>query len=119
MKSTPLFLLLSLIASGCGKVTYTQGNTTPLIRENPAFHHVGIIGLVEFSKPIPIHDICPDGFERVDVRTNALTALIQGVTFNLYTPTQTFVQCKSGNSYRLDLDENGDVLVAMEVDRDQ
>jgi hypothetical protein len=106
-----LFLL-----GGCYKVTYTNGPSGELQRNNPALHHVGILGLVEFSAPIPVHSICPNGFDRVDVRSNVLTGLISNVTQQLYTPLQTFVQCKSGSAYLIDVDENGAVAEALELD---
>ena len=111
-----LALVSFLMVGGCYKVTYTNGNGGAFQADNPAFHHVGILSLVEFSSPIPVHVICPNGFDRVDVRQNVLTGLIGNITSNLYTPLQTFVQCKSGAAFLIDADKNGTVAAALELE---
>lgn len=115
-KLTPLFLLASLALSGCYKIVLTDGGSHDLNKDNPAFHHIGVLALVEFSKPIPVHEICPGGFARIDVRQNVLTGLLSSITRNLYSPTQTFVQCKSGSAFVLGLDGDGAVAEAVELD---
>jgi len=113
--TTWLLTLCSLFALGCYKTTFTRGPADPLTKENPRFHHIAAIGLVEISKPISIQTLCPDGVNRVDVRGNFLTGLIGVVAYNLYTPQMTFVQCKSGAAYNLEMDESGSVVSASPV----
>ena len=112
---TWLLTLCSLLALGCYKTTYTRGPADPLTKENPNFHHIAVIGLVEVSKPIAIQTLCPDRVNRIDVRGNFLTGLIGVVTSNLYTPQMTFVQCMSGAAYNLEMDESGSVVSASEL----
>ena len=112
----PLALVGLLALGGCYKVTYTNGNGSAFQADNGSLHHVGILGLMEFSSPIPVHQICPNGFDRVDVRQNVLTGLIGNLTRNLYSPLQTFVQCKSGAAYLVNPDENGAIAEALELE---
>ena len=111
-----LILLTSFALSGCYKITLTDGGNHTLNKDNPQFHHIGVLALVEFSEPIPVHAICPNGFARIDVRQNAITSLLSAATRNLYSPTQTFVQCKSGSAFVLGINDDGAVAEALEID---
>ena len=113
--ATVLLTLCSLLALGCYKTTYTRGPADPLTKENPKFHHIAALGFVEMSKPIAIHELCPEGVSRVDVRGNFLTGLIGTVAHGLYSPRMTFVQCTSGSAYNLEVDEAGIVVSASQV----
>jgi hypothetical protein len=115
-KLIPVLLLATLGLSGCYKIVLTDGGNADLKKNNPAFHHIGVFSLVEFSKPIPVHEMCPGGFSRIDVRENVLTSLIGNVTYKLYSPSQTFVQCKGGKAFVLGIDDAGAVAEAVELD---
>lgn len=115
LKILPLAALMAL--GGCYKVTFTNGPSAgELKRENGGMHAIGIFGLVEFASPVPVHSMCPGGFERVDVRQNVITGILGNLTGNLFTPTQTFVQCASGRAYILGIDEQGSVAEALELE---
>ncbi len=103
-----------VLAVGCHKTTYTQGPSTPLTKENPQYHHI-LVNLVEASKPIPIHELCPQGLDRVDIRQNFLTGLVGAVTGGIYTPEMTFVQCKSGVAFNVERDESGAIITATKM----
>ena len=107
-------MLFSLVCSGCFKTTYTRGPADPLTKENPKYHHI-LVSLVELSEPIAIQKLCPDGVNRVDLRTNVLTELIRQLTLGVYSPQQTFVQCKSGAAYNLEVDESDTVVAISQV----
>jgi hypothetical protein len=114
----PFVVLASLALSGCYKIVLTDGGAHPFNMDNPEFHHIGVLGLVEFAEPIPVHHICPNGFARIDVQQDVITAILGAATSNLYSPTQTFVQCKSGSAFILGLDEAGAVAEAMHLEPD-
>jgi len=103
-----------VLAMGCYKTTYTRGPATAFTKENPQYHHI-LIGIVEASKPIAVHTLCPGGVDRVDIRANFLTGLVNTVTGGIYTPQMTFVQCKNGAAFNVELDESGAVIAGSQM----
>jgi hypothetical protein len=106
--------------AGCYRITYQTGSP---VAPGPPFEEVhtnGIAGLVEFSRPVPINVICPEGFSMVRSETTprdtvidlALTLVAMCWTVQPHTVT---VWCRSGQAFRLDLDPEGLVTAAEAV----
>mgnify|MGYP001209713306 CR=1 FL=1 len=105
-----LYFVTLLFSVGCGsKVTYVNGDLPDFTPNGFAFHHHAL-ALIELTKPVPIWEICREGFSRIDSREIPIaTYLITNMTRGIYTPTLTYVQCKSSKAYLLQIDENGAV----------
>jgi hypothetical protein len=110
-------LLASLWLSSCYKIDYVTGLQSSSVPTASEWHHIGIFGLVEFSEPVPLQQICPTGFAKVHNETSfangAVTFALGLVALNwAYQPSTVSVYCKSGAAYNVDVDEQGLALSA-------
>jgi len=91
-------ILLASFTSGCHKVYYHNGG--PLVANKDAalvseWHHIGVIGLVEFSDPVDLKAYCStSGWSAVETENSFLSGLVSAVTYSLYTPRKANVVCK-------------------------
>jgi len=91
-------LLIASIFTGCHKIYYHK--TGPMVaNKNSAtaneWHHIGILGLVEFSDPTNLKNYCGSGgWQSVETENSFLSGLVSGVTYALYTPRMANVMCK-------------------------
>lgn len=112
-------LSLGLITTGCYKIDYVGGPAEP-VPAHTEWHHIGIFGLAEFSAPVQLSAICPQGFARVHNERsflNGLTTWALGtVGLNwVYQPYTTTVYCRSGAAYNVELNADGLALSAEPV----
>lgn len=105
-----LVILGLFIMSGCYRLTLVNGAATTLQPEKTKVVRHGILGgVLELSDPLPLHEICPQGFASVQHKINFVNGLLASLTQNIYFGTTVFVQCKGGASYLLELNEDGNV----------
>jgi hypothetical protein len=91
-------LVIATLLSGCHKIYYHRA--APMVaNKNSAtvneWHHLGVIGLVEFSDPTDLKTYCgSSGWRSVETENSFLTGLVSGVTYGLYTPRMANVMCR-------------------------
>jgi hypothetical protein len=91
-------LLLACVTTGCHKIYYHNGG--PMVANKNAalvneWHHIGAIGLVEFSEPVDLKRYCAEkGWSALETENSFLSGLVSGVTYGLYTPREANVVCK-------------------------
>ena len=73
------------------------------------------LGVVEFKSPIPVHAVCPAGFEKVDVHQSFWNDFFRLISVGLYRPAKTVVTCRSGARYMIGLNHQGLVEVLKQV----
>lgn len=118
-----LLLAAGLLLTGCYKIDYVAGPSEPVPAQTE-WHHIGIFGLAEFSEPIRLDAICPQGFARVENRRSFLNGLatlgvgllVPGAGNWIYQPYTTTVYCKSGQGYRVELNDDGFVTMAEPIE---
>lgn len=96
VKMKKLFILLALLGlSACHTFHLTNGSNFNRQYVTEDWHHIGIVGLVEFSEPVNPKQIC-DGKEWASVRTREgfLQWLAAQVSSGLYNPQEVAVSCK-------------------------
>lgn len=112
--------VLMLLGAGCYKIDYVQGPSDPFPAETD-WHHIGIFGLVEFSNPVRLDQICPQGWARVHNERSFLNGLVTlllgtvGASW-VYQPHTIKVYCQSGQTLEVDLNEAGLVTAARPAD---
>jgi len=91
-------LVIASLLTGCHKIYYHR---TPSMVANKSaatvneWHHIGIIGLVEFSEPTDLKRYCGgNNWNSVETENSFLTGLVSGITYGLYTPRMANVMCK-------------------------
>jgi len=90
-----VILSFVLASAGCHKMQIHNGPRAELTSfEQGEWHHDGVVGLVEFSPPMDLSKQCPGGtWQSVQVQRSFIQGLVQAITFGLYTPWDTNVQC--------------------------
>jgi Bor protein len=113
-------LTLLLIASSiaCYKTRLIFQKSTA-VATNKCFdhrwYHGGIFGLLEFSDPVPLSQLCEAGVAYIDEETTFLNGLVQQLTRGLYTPQTVTVYCANGRVGEAALNANGKVVVYLLV----
>ena len=73
-------LLLSafiVFLPSCYTIHFSRSNTTPHYQSSQ-WHHIGLLGLVEFSDPVNLEQICPaDSWGSVRTQTGFLQGLVK------------------------------------------
>lgn len=105
-----LLALANLTA--CYKVTYTTNSPAAPGPASEELYHNVIFGLVELSDPVPLNQICPNGFAKAHNEYGIIPIAISiGLGFVglnwAYQARDVEVWCKSGNGYNVTLDDNG------------
>lgn len=104
-----IFLLLSSSLIACETIQFRYedralASETNLIK-NYSFHHIGVLGLIEFSDPVSPQNICSESYTPVAIQTerdikiwgiNYVGILLSGGLFtSAYSPQAVTVFCKS------------------------
>jgi len=99
--------------TACYKVTYSTNNPSAPGPASEDLYHNVIFGLVELSDPVPLNQICPNGFAKVhnemDIVSAAITLglnVIGGLSW-LYQPRMVQVWCAGGTGYNVYTDDEG------------
>jgi hypothetical protein len=91
------FAAVTIVAAGCHKIYYHNGG--PLVANKASakaneWHHIGVFGLVEFSKPVDLKAYCPTkGWSTIETENSFLSGLVSGVTYSIYTPREANIVC--------------------------
>ncbi len=91
-------LFVASMATGCHKIYYHNGG--PMVANKSAatvneWHHIGVIGLVEFSEPVDLKRYCSGKeWSAVETENSFLTGLVSALTYALYSPREANVVCK-------------------------
>lgn len=81
--------------AGCSKIYFHNGAEPAADIPPPEFHHVGVLGLVEFSPPQNLKEICGDKeWSAVLTQKTFVAGLVSGVTQQIYTPWAFSTGCK-------------------------
>jgi len=112
-----LLLSAALMLSGCYKIDYVRGAPSSPVPSASEWHHIGIIGLVEFSDPVALQNICPTGFARVHHEVSVANRLVtMALSFvgasALYQPSTISVYCNTGQAFDVELNEDGMAIAA-------
>jgi hypothetical protein len=94
-----LGLLGMLLGSACyvTRFTFHPGpGQMPEPEGDSQWHHNGIYGLVEFSSPVRLDTLCPEGVFEIEQRVSFVNGLVQSLTQHLYNPQTVTVTCVSG-----------------------
>ncbi len=89
--------LIALMSAGCHKMYFHNGG--PMVANKSAaeveeWHHIGALGLVEFSEPVDLKRYCPaKGWSALETENSFLSGLVSSVTWGLYTPRIANVVC--------------------------
>lgn len=91
---------LSLLAAltGCSSLTFVNGPTVSetIVREH--WHHLGIMGLVEFSEPMNIHYNCgAQEWDSITVELTVFNNFAQAASapaISLYSPWTIIYECR-------------------------
>ena len=108
MHRAALALCTAALLSGCYRINYSTGRApnTKVMPENTT-EHMGIFGLVNFSDPVELNSICPEGFAKVEQKVTFAYGLVSAITFGLYNPHRVTVQCASGTAFDVKLTNEG------------
>lgn len=109
MKTLRMALLgaAALATSACYKIDYVNGPSDPYPAVSQ-WHHIGIYGLVEFSNPVAIHTICPNGWGKVHNEQSFVNGLVSMIIGRgLYSPYTVEVHCSTGSAYKVQVNEDG------------
>lgn len=87
-----VLLCMMVMTSGCYRIAYTT-DAPPSTFVKESWHHNGIVGLAEFSDPVHLGEICPNGVSKVENWMSFKDVFIQAVTKLLYNPTTVKTTC--------------------------
>ncbi len=94
--SVVVALVVTLALSGCFKISFQNGPQQPSQSfKQGEWHHDGVLGLVEFSDPVDLHERC-DGRAWNTIKTHKtfVQGLVGGLTYSLYTPWDVAYSCR-------------------------
>ena len=107
MKRLLLLAALTLTA-GCFKINYVTGAQNTGLPTHEEWHHIAILALVELSEPVPLNEICPNGFSKVHHEVSFTNGLVtQLVGGGLYNPSTIQVYCSSGSAFNVEVNNDG------------
>ena len=73
-----LLLVLFFSLSACWTMHFTKEGAQPLEYSYSKWHHIGLLGLMEFSDPADLKSICgPSGWQAARVQTGFLQGLVR------------------------------------------
>jgi hypothetical protein len=106
-----LYLTALLLPMGCSsKITYVNGDLPDFRNSHRLIRHHMLGAIFELSKPVPVWQICRDGFSRIDSRESLFTPILTSGTRGIYSPSLAYVQCENNAAYLLKIDSNGSVV---------
>ncbi|MBP47704.1 MAG: hypothetical protein CMH53_07180 [Myxococcales bacterium] len=79
-------------------------------------HYSAVNGLMDITGPIPLQQVCPAGWDRIDLEVTFVNSLLRSFTAGMISPQTFSVLCKSGAKFEGIHDDKGNVLVAVRVD---
>lgn len=98
MKNLILLAAILLGTSACNTIIIKNGANASTAMTHEEWHHIGILGLVEYSKPVDLNETCNGkGWNSVQTRTGPLQVLIGALPYvsTFYTPEEVQISCKN------------------------
>jgi hypothetical protein len=90
-----LAILATCTLAGCSRIYFHNGPGPAKDMPPPRFHHDGLFGLVEFSEPEDLKEICHDReWSSVATENSFLTGLVSILTLNFYRPWAFSAKCE-------------------------
>ena len=108
------FLFLIVFSVSCQTIHYTNKSEVPHQYTYTQWHHIGLLGLIEFSSPVNVKAKCGEkGWKAVRTQKNVLQALTAGLVSsvvgqllrkisptlgilgNVYSPEEVSVACNN------------------------
>ena len=111
-----MVLAALLLNTGCAAKSAVRGMDARLDVPTLGVDDFEELGVVEFKSPIPVHAVCPAGFEKVDVHQSFWNDFFRLISVGLYRPAKTMVTCRSGAA-TIGLNHQGLVEVLKQVKR--
>ena len=90
-----LFFIFCFTLPSCWTIQFVQEERPEVIMRSK-WHHIGWFGLVEFSKPVSINEMCQNGFSYVETNTSASQVVLKAFSkfwFFAYQPESVSVAC--------------------------
>ena len=82
-------------------------------------HHNLVFGLIEFSDPVALGELCPDGAAYAEHTLSLVDMIVSSVLQGFYTPMTVTVYCDGGGSGEAVLNDDGDVVAYMPIEAPQ
>lgn len=84
------------LSSACSTIYFHNGSAQEKIPEEGGIHHIGILGFVEFSKPVDLKSSCSgsDRWHSVKTQNTVLTGAMGKLTNGMYSPWDIDISCK-------------------------
>lgn len=105
-------IAVTLLGAGCYQTVVYDSETVPdytPVAYDHEWHHGFISGLVEFSDPAPLEEVCPQGWSEIESHTSFLNGLVNFMV-PIYTPQTISVTCRvEGVAYRVELNGEGEI----------
>lgn len=98
MKNLIALTALMLLSSACHTIVIRNGADASTAMNREQWHHISIIRLVEYSKPVDLYEICDGkGWNSVQTRSGPLQVLIKLIPYvsTFYTPEEVQISCKN------------------------
>lgn len=93
-----LLLLAAVLVSGCSSMKFVNGPEMPSTVEREQWHHLGLNGIVEYSRPMDLQYNCDQ--QQWNTATveysffNALASVSIPAPISLYNPWTIIYQCR-------------------------
>ncbi len=81
--------------------------------------HHNLIGLIELSDPVALHELCPDGAAYTEHGMSFVDMLVSGVLQGFYNPMTVTVYCDAGGSAEVILNDDGNAVAYMPLEEAQ
>jgi len=93
-----IWAVCALTSAGCATINFERGGAHVVSRPDVgAWHQIGILGLVEFSKPVNVYRMCSGrGWQKLTTEQTFVQGLVGALAGGWYTPWQVDVVCASG-----------------------
>ena len=108
------FALLAAVAlsAGCYKLNYVNGPVSGQPSHTEDWHNIMIFGLVEISDPIPLTQLCPNGWTKIHNEESFENGLVNAALWIIalgwiYSPHAVTVWCAGGGAYDVELNADG------------
>ena len=80
-------------------------------------HHNLVVGLIEFSEPVALNELCPDGAAYAEHALSFIDLVIASALQSFYTPLTVTVYCDSGSSAEVLLNDEGDAVAYLPLEQ--
>lgn len=101
-RKAAVLLAAALALPACFRTTIRSGSPvgrTPI--EYDGKWHSGLVyGIAELSGPYDLHAVCSQGWSEIHTETSFVNGLVQGLTWNVYSPQSVTIRCAANSRGR-------------------